>query len=81
MGVGNTDNEDSKMAPTAEPTQEFPMPLAYHGQPLWNSLDVKFCSVTSELPPSEADEELPRMSPGVPPVGWHQHSSVSCWGP
>ena len=73
----NTDNEDSKMAPKAEPTQEFPMPLANHVQPLWDSLDVKLCSVTSESPPSKLDEELPRMSP----VRWYQHSSVSCWEP
>ena len=56
--MGNTDNEDSKMPPKAEPTQEVPMPLAYYVQPLWDSLDVKLCSVTSESPPYKSDEEL-----------------------
>ena len=60
MHMGNTDNEDSKMGPKAEPVPECPMPLAYHAQPLWDSLDVKLCSVTSESPPSKSDE-LPSM--------------------
>lgn len=57
------------MVPKAEPIPVSPMPLAYHVQPLWDSLDVKLCSVTSESLPSKSDEELPSMwtLPWCPP--------------